>query len=205
MSRHYVLDFDGTLFDTDVLWRWLVDRFTREGLDAEVVRDVGEQLFSLEYTVERHARDLGLMEGVFRPIVEEFDEVTRSTSPSLVYQDVFPFLEAMPVETKSVLTFGHPKFQREKIAAAKVDQHVGEIRIAGPDYRKVKHLEELLAVLTIPITFIDDNPHELVAVHEAGLPVELIRMRRDGARHSVVDHELDNQAWRVVRSFEELV
>lgn len=204
MSRHYVLDFDGTLFDTDVLWRWLVDRFTREGLDAEVVRDVGEQLFSLEYTVERHARDLGLMEGVFRPIVEEFDEVTRSTSPSLVYQDVFPFLEAMPVETKSVLTFGHPKFQREKITAAKVDQHVGEIRIAGPDYRKVKHLEELLAVQTIPITFIDDNPHELVAVHEAGLPVELIRMRRDGARHSKIDHSLDDKAWRVIRSFDEL-
>jgi FMN phosphatase YigB (HAD superfamily) len=204
MSRHYVLDFDGTLFDTDVLWEWVVARFVKEGFESRNVREVGQQLFFEEYTVGRHATALELSEDRIGIISNEFDQVTQTTSPSLVYQDVFPFLEALPIDSKSILTFGHPAFQCEKIQASKIDQHVGEIRIASPVYRKTKHLEELLSKQLLPIVFVDDNPHELAAVHEAGLPVELIRMRREGARNSVIDHELDDQAWRVIRSLDEL-
>lgn len=204
MSRHYVLDFDGTLFDTDVLWEWVVTRFVKEGFEETGVRSAGLQLFLEEYTVGRHAVVLGLSEEQANAVSDEFDQMTLITSPSLVYQDVFPFLESVPRKKKSILTFGHPGFQREKIQAAKIDQHVGEIRIASPEYRKVKHLEELLLKQLLPVVFIDDNPHELASVHEAGLPVELVRMRRPGARNSVVDHELDDQAWRVIRSLSEL-
>ena len=204
MSRHFVLDFDGTLFDTDVLWKWVVDRLVREGIKEDRVREVGQELFSVEYTLERHAKELGLEEVVVRPMVEEFGQVTLATSPSLVYQDVFPFLETIPLQTKSILTFGHPDFQKEKIRAAKVEPHVSEVRVAGPEYRKTKHLEEMLESTDVPLLFVDDNPYELAAVHEAGLPVELIRMRREGARHSALDHELDDQAWRVTRSLDEL-
>lgn len=204
MSSHYVLDFDGTLFQTDVLWHWLMDRFTQEGLDSERVRSVGEKLFSLGYTAELHARELELQEETVRSIVREFDKVTMSTSPSLVYQDVIPFLETMPTEVKSILTFGEAEFQKGKIRAANLDRCVGEIRIAGPEYRKLKHINELLTAKNTTLIFVDDNPLELLSIYKAGLPVELVRMRRENARHTRDDHELDHRAWRVIRSFEEL-
>jgi len=201
MTRHYVLDFDGTLFDTEMFWKWIVERFTREGLEREVVRDLGEQLFPLKYTVEKHARGLGLVEETVRSIVEEFDEVTRSTSPSLVYPDVLSFLNGRP---STILTHGEEAFQKFKIASAGLDGRIGGVRIAGPEYRKVKHLEEMLAMSETPHLFVDDNPKELLRVHEAGLPVELVRMRREGQRHAKDDHELDDQVWRVIRSLNEL-
>ena len=55
-----------------------------------------------------------------------------------------------------------------------------------------------------PHLFVDDNPSELLRVHESGLPVELVRMRREGQRHAKDDHELDDQVWRVIRSLNEL-
>ncbi|NQV90768.1 HAD family hydrolase [Candidatus Uhrbacteria bacterium] len=204
MSKHFVLDFDGTLFNTDVLWQWIINRFSQEGLEWDSIINEGEKLFAQAYTVERHARKMGLDDVLSQKISNEFDLVTDQESSALVYPDVIPFLEDFPIENKSILTFGEEVFQKAKIKAAKIDSRIGSIRIAGPEYQKTKHLKELLEIVEHPILFIDDNPRELLAAHEAGLPIELVRMRRPGARHALNDHEMDSEVWRVISSLAEL-
>lgn len=204
MSKCYALDFDGTLFDIEVVWQGIVDRFVQEGLVVESVIEKGESLFSEGYSIRKHAQRVGLNNDSVEKITQELEQTLSEKGTTLVYPDVVPFLLSIPLELKSILTFGEEVFQKTKIRAANLESHIGNIRIAGPEYHKTAHLKEMLEVVEHPLVFIDDNPRELLAVHNAGIPVDLVRIRRKGARHAQSDHELDNEAWRVIQSFDEL-
>ena len=201
MSRHYVLDFDGTLFDTEVMWQRWVDQLVTAGVAFEHAAQTAEELFHNGFTLQGHALAVGLEGEAQQQLIEAFEGWIREHGPQLLYPDVFSFLQDRP---STVLTHGEEAFQKFKITSAGLDSRIGGILIAGPEYRKVKHLEEMLAMREVPHFFFDDNPKELIRVHEAGLPVELVRMRREGQRHAKDDHELDDQVWRVIRSLNEL-
>ncbi|MBI4257084.1 hypothetical protein HY626_03450 [Candidatus Uhrbacteria bacterium] len=204
MSRHYVLDFDGTLFDTDTYYMWIVGQFVDRGVDAQCVRVAAEELFLEGYTVERHARQLRLAEHVVQNIVEQNRLYIQQQHPPLVFSDVTAFFLRFKEAEKSILTFGDNVFQRERVLASGLNTYISEVRVASPEESKASHLITLVESSFFPIVFIEDDPHQLVAVHEANLPVELIRMRREGQAKAKHDHPLDHQAWRVIRSFDEL-
>lgn len=201
MSRHYVLDFDGTLYDTEVLWRRWAEVLVALGVDYGRADETAIELFHRGFTLSDHASLLGIEGEKQERLVKAFEDWVQEVGAGIVYQDVSTFLQG---KHSTILTHGEEAFQRLKIFASGLGQHVKDIRIAGPDYRKAKHLAQMLESTDTPLLFVDDNPSELAAVHEAGLPVELVRMRREGARHSILDHELDDQAWRVIRSLDEL-
>lgn len=201
MSRHFVLDFDGTLYDTEVLWRRWADDLAALGIDERRADETANELFHRGFTLVGHASMVGIEGKKQERLVKAFEDWVQEVGAGVVYQDAPAFLQGRP---STILTHGEEAFQRLKISASGLGQYVKDIRIAEPDYRKAKHLTQMLESTDTPLLFVDDNPSELAAVHEAGLPVELVRMRREGARHSGLDHELDDVAWRVIRSLDEI-
>ena len=202
MSRQFVLDFDGTLIDTDVYWAWVIDRFVEHGLDAQRVREVGERLFPKAYSVIQHARDLGLTEVQAQELAMQNRKYVEENHASLVFPDVVPFLFRVEGR-KRILTFGHKEHQTQRVYASGLVPPITDIHIATVDDSKAAQLARIIDG-SFPMIFIDDDVHQLAMVHEAGLPIELVRMRRPGARNSIIEHDLDHKAWRVIESFEEL-
>ncbi len=69
---------------------------------------------------------------------------------------------------------------------------------------KKDHLREFVENGSDCIMYIDDNPLELEMIHEAGLPITLVRMLRDGEARAEQEHALDDDVWMCVSSLEEV-
>ncbi len=204
MSRHFVLDFDGTLIDTDVYWQWIIQQFLELGHDEQKIREVGEKLFPLRYTVFHHASNMGMDDHAAKALAQRARAHVLDHHASLIFPDVEGFFDRNTDAEKSVLTFGDESHQTERVVASGLESYLKAIQIASPEVSKAALLAEMLKYTTLPVMFVDDDVEQLGMVHEQGLPIELIRMRRPGQRKSVVDHELDHKAWRVIESFDEL-
>jgi FMN phosphatase YigB (HAD superfamily) len=204
MKKHFVLDFDFTLFDTGRHWNDWLTRLEGVGISRERALSSGESLFGEGYTLIGHGERLGLSKEVLDNLITDFDEFTQSEGEKLVYKDVFPFLSRNDSLCEvSILTFGAPSYQHYKINASGLLKHVPKVRLADLNNMKAKQLGEM-DLENKEIVFVDDNPIELVRVHESGLPVELVRMKRHGARHAKDEHPLEGKAWRTIESFDEL-
>lgn len=199
---HYVYDFDHTLFETMSLWtRWL-SVLKQEGVENSDATLAGESLFPHDFSLEAHLEKLGLK----KTVLKKFNAVHDKLCPQLVFEDVVPFLEMCREEgvRQSILTRGNSEYQHRKIHESGLVDHVDDIFIASSEKGKADFLRELIENGSEPITYIDDSPRELTAVHKAGLPLNLVRMIREGARHAETEHPEDDNLWRVISGLEEM-
>jgi len=205
---HYVYDFDSTLYATMRLWERWVDIIRRYGYatpDLTTVEKGINESLNLPFTPRRHGEFIGMASPHLDDAVREQDADVRLLGSSLVFDDVVPFLRNRHgAHRQSLLTFGDREYQIEKIDASGIRGLVGDIHIAGLDRGKAEILRELVERGSEPITFIDDHTRHLQFVHDAGLPVEIVRMRRPGEPHTPDEHPLDGIGWRVVSSLDEL-
>lgn len=203
---HYVYDFDHTLFATHVLWECWLDELVKHSFDREEAAQAGQVLFSQGFTLEKHASSLGMSDSAVKKMMKSFGQVHDRLCAKLVFEDVLPFLESQNEKgiRQSVLTFGDSDYQHRKLHISGLVEHLDDVRVANPDKRKVAHLRELIEAGSEPITYFDDNPEKLLAIYEAGLPITLIRMLRDGGKHSGTEHIHDDEHWQCIRGLEEL-
>lgn len=200
-----VYDFDATLFSTADLWNAWVDTLAQYESDRDLIEDVGEELFEVGFTLEEHAVELGLEKDICDELVKKFHAHTDEEGESLVFNDVVPFLEEQQKHHEQIiLTYGNEEYQYRKIQASGLHAYVDEIKIAGPDDMKHVQLQDMFEQSAETIIFIDDSPRQLSKVQETGLPIQLIRMLREGERHTDESHPCDDQMWDCVSSLEEL-
>lgn len=201
---HFVYDFDATLFKTASLWEAWKKVLLDFGAKEDEINEAGEELFGIGFSLEKHGESLGLEGKDFKKAIASFQKMTRDEGPTLVFEDVISFFEDNSEHRHSILTFGDHDYQHSKILACEIMEYLEDVRIAGPDQRKVEHLREMIETGSDQIVFIDDNPNELLSAHDAGLPITLIRMMRDGEKHAEEEHEFDEDKWMCVASLEEV-
>jgi len=202
MKKHYVFDFDGTLFDVQSLWeRWL-DQLEVCQIDREDARDRGSQLFETGFTPREHAEQMGIEGAELDELIGRFEEYTQAEALTMLYDDVVPFLQEQDADL-TVLTFGDHEYQHFKLEAAGLDEHIQDIRIARPERRKHVQLKELCAATDAEVIFIDDNPRELSAALGEDLPITLVRMMRAGSKHGDT-HPNDGEHWQTITSLTEI-
>lgn len=203
--RHYVYDFDSTLYATQRMWDVWSGMLATAGFDRAAVFESYQRIVPSGYSPRKHAASLGVDDTLARDLVGRFNVILSDESPSLLFGDVAPFLEARRhTATHSILTQGDEEHQWEKMRASGVDRLLPNVVITKPDGLKVEHLADMLDKDSMPITFIDDNPHHLLPAYQNGLPITLIRMKRPGETLAAAPHELDDVAWRVISSLDEL-
>src|SRR3989338_6523507 len=202
---HLILDFDFTIYRVGVLYEKWKRLFAGMEMDWQAFDQHAHDLFWEGFTAEKHARRLGIPERQIAKLVREHLKDIETESPSLLYEDVVPFFEKHEgAHRRTILTHGDPEYQDLRIQASGVGALVDDIRIATPTMRKRDHLRELVEANGEPLLFVDDNPNELVHIHEAGLPITLVRMNRGEGHYAEVKHEGDQNKWSCVSNLEEL-
>lgn len=206
---HYVYDFDSTLYATIRLWnRWvgIIERHGYSTPDLTTVEKTLNETFRVPFTPRRHAEKVVGMEPAHaeRAVDEQARDVA-ALGAALVYSDARAFLERNHgAHRQSLLTFGDRDYQMGKIGASGIGGLVGDVQIAGFERGKAEFLRDLVEAGSEPIVFIDDHPKHLQSAYDAGLPVQLVRMRRPDEPHTPDAHPLDDVAWRVIASLDEL-
>lgn len=199
---HLVYDFDRTLYNTEVLWQeWLRLLSVAYGVDSLLARTQATKLFEQGFTLEKHLAELGIEVPKEGGIVQQLSDFTRRQGSALVFHDVIDFLKTHVNHEQRILTHGDDEYQLSKIVDSGIFPYMKEIWYAHTEVPKHTFLSRLVCNGE-PIFFIDDTPSHLEAVVEAGLPVNLVRMCRQGeTQHG--DHPLDNKAWTCVYSLQE--
>ena len=174
---HFVFDFDHTIYNTAELWdRWL-DELEAIDIDRIDAIEKGESIFGVGFTLREHAERLGLTGDESEELISSFKEYAAVESPELIFKDAVPFVELNSKKHEfSILSFGDPDWQKEKMSACGISDHISDIRIARPERHKTAHLRELVQETDEQVVFVDDNPKELVSIHESEMPITLYRM-----------------------------
>jgi FMN phosphatase YigB (HAD superfamily) len=202
---HIVFDFDDTLFNTAQLWQDWLDELEGCGVDRADAVETGERLFGVGFSLYEHGEQMGLQGDELDQLVSDFEEHTRQQSDQLLYKDVERCIKKWGEEhTFSILTFGHAEYQHSKIEAAGLNELIDDIRIAMPERTKATQIAEMLQEIDKPIVFVDNSPRELQSVMDLGLAVSLVRMRRNGGRHSDEYCKEDGDGWQSVTSLTEV-
>ncbi|MFH1404846.1 MAG: HAD hydrolase-like protein [Patescibacteria group bacterium] len=202
---HYIFDFDSTLFANSRLWESWVSMLENEGLEKQFIIDEGVKLIQLGFSPQKHADAVGLENKISKKLVSKFSAWIEKEGPELIYTDVPAFFERKNGDHKySILTFGDPEFQDQKIQACQLYDLVDDVYVATPEKQKKDHLADLVSGGADQVLFVDDNPNELEAVHGSGVPVTLVRILRDGEYHAQEKHKGDGDLWQCIESLEEL-
>lgn len=202
-NMHIVYDFDGTLFATGKLWDAWSTALQKFDVSEKTIHDAALPLFDSGFTTRAHAEALGISGKKLEKLVDSFARTTRENGTKLVFPEVLEIMEEFEGR-QSILTYGDEAFQTEKVTISGIADFVDDVFVASPDKMKPAFLREMIEAGSEPITFIDDKPEELMRVHDAGLPVRLLRMIRDGERHAE-PHACDDDIWECITSLEELL
>lgn len=198
----FIYDFDSTLYATGRLWEIWAEELATLGLSMEEIDRTGDELSKTGFSCPGHASMLGIEGEARDEVLRAYCDRWGKENPHMVYPDVVPFVTRNP-HTQMILTFGEPGHQEEKIGMSGLRRYIPDVRLASLQNPKHKQIQEIIETGNEPIIFIDDDPKELTAVHEASLPVKLFRMVR--SKELITDpHPSDDLHWRVVRSLDEL-
>lgn len=198
----YFFDFDSTLYATSRLWEQWHGLLQACGRDSERIQTTADELVPTGFSLESHARILGLDEAGIAHICESAREFMRRHGPALVFPDVTKFFNNRSAGSNAILTYGNSGYQYEKIATAGLHEYFERIHVCLGERAKARLLKELLAGKERAV-LIDDNPMALAEIHEDGLPVRLVRIIRDGERYAA-PHERDGRLWPTIRTLDEL-
>lgn len=195
-------DFDSTLYATSRLWDHWCGLLQEHFETNEKFQEAADALRPVGFTLEGHARGLGLDETAVARVCGESRTFMKRHGPSLVFPDVADFLNNHADCRHAILTYGEEGYQREKISTAGLGGHFDEIHVCAGDRAKARRLKDLLADGETAV-LVDDHPQALLDVHETGLPVRLVRIIREGERFAV-PHGQDSILWPTIKSLDEL-
>ena len=206
ISMVFVYDFDATLYRTGEMWKFWISLLQEQGYPKERAEEKGPLVFWEGFTPERHLLEID--PGCSREIVQNLGKAYRdhiqSQKDQLLFPEVVGFLSSISKEQQIIMTHGDPEFQKYKVETSGATKFVREVQISRPEKRKVDLLAELVEKTDEEVVFIENNPRELREVLEASLPITLIRMSREGERHSDEICLEDGKKWKVVTSLEQI-
>lgn len=201
---HLVCDFDDTLTNTTKYWNFWLDKLEEVGVKRERAIETGSRLFIERFSLKKHMDSLQIPEQTAAQLLREMEKHVNEFGKTYIFSDVHPFLlEHHGKHSFSLLTYGDETNQRWRVLESGIAPYFEPVRIAGPEKHKVEFLKEILEITQEQIIFVDDSPNELNPVVDAGIPVQLYRIVRPGAKHDY-SHERDNVAWKRIGSIDEI-
>ncbi|MBI2551438.1 hypothetical protein HYV73_03805 [Candidatus Uhrbacteria bacterium] len=206
LDAHILYDLDGTLFALPkYLHLWCDAVQASFGIPSAQAWDTSEVVKDDGYTFAKHLGALGVPENrQSAKLIHDFHALIAAKKDDWLFDDTMPHLEAGLGRKRSILTFGDAEFQQAKIDGVGIHSFFDDIRIASQEMTKSMHIKELVEQGETDLILLEDSPNQLQAVYEAGLPVKLIRIRREGQERHTESHPLDNEAWPVISTLHEL-
>lgn len=165
----YFLDFDHTLFNTDVFFHIHVrTAFLQFGISRDLWEKSYEAVLLSGYTLEKHMAEMSQLAGERFPLVgmqrvlrEQFSDLRR-----YLYPDVVPFLNRVRDHASlNLLSFGNPDWQAYKVRGCGLEPYFSEMFFTDKEQQKwevtAAHAEKYKS-----LTVVDNNPSELDAIKD---------------------------------------
>ena len=165
------LDFDHTLFNTDVFFHVeLRNSFWGLGIDIDLWEQSYEAVWKRGYTLEKHLEEIHLQSGMQLPR-EEMQRILNDSFSDLrryVFPDVVPFLEDAKKRGVRLylLSFGNPEWQSYKVLGSRLDAYFDEIYFIPKEGGKAGLIQGHTHGIS-QIVLIDNDPAELDLLKDA--------------------------------------
>lgn len=192
--KNIYLDFDRTIYNTDLLYDDMNKIILKYGIKQNVFNDVKNKIFEepvlfdyfkvVEYICKHNNISL--------KVLEELEGIVNN-GDKYVYDDVKKFINSANEQKYKVniLTYGDRRFQLKKLSNLQICDNINNIYIAS-DYKYDLDLNYENAI------FIDDNPRDLEGLYNRKAK-KVIRISRDNTKYAKI--ELNNKN---IESYERL-
>lgn len=210
------IDFDDVLFDAKKFRKDLKKIFLKNG----VKRDQFEDTY---YTFEKKGWETGRYyypKDQIRRLKKDFKVNTQKLEKEIfrllldlrkyLFFDAGWFLRKFSKKDLFLITYGHKKFQKDKIVGSMIGKYFKKIIIS-----KENKLLEIVRVMRVwglkkeGVIFIDDKPEHLKKIEKKAKSIKTIHMRRpqgryskDKCRHSDCEAKNLKQAYKIINSMQ---
>lgn len=166
----YFLDFDHTLFNTDVFFHINVrTAFLQFGISRDLWEKSYEAVLLSGYTLEKHVAEMSRLAGerfplggMRRVLQEQFSDLRR-----YLYPDVMPSFERLasgPADL-CLLSFGNHDWQWYKVQACRLDSYFSGMFFTNAEREKWQTVSAYAKNFD-QIVVVDNNPPELDAIKD---------------------------------------
>lgn len=170
------IDFDGTLFDTDRLFKDFIRVCNSYGVTDDMFYEAQQyflnknKLFNIEPVIKYLVEEYNIIDSIYSDIDLLFND-------SYLFEDVLDSLKELLAQGHELymLTYGNFEFQKRKIKGSKIADYFKDIIIT--EFNKSK-----LGLDRANIMIIDNNPKEICELYNSGYNV--VRIRRETDKYS---------------------
>ncbi|MFA5747061.1 MAG: HAD hydrolase-like protein [Candidatus Paceibacterota bacterium] len=202
-----VLDFDHTLYSTKSLYEAIKAAFAGLGVSDELFQQTFQDSKGKgrDYKPARQMKLIEKQTGIKGSKMQKAFAGTLKVSPKFLYPDTIDFLKNhQKIDTLFMLSYGEEKFQKMKVASAKISKYFRKVKITR-DIGKSKPFKALLSKKE-KVLFLEDNPQALMDVKKVYPQVIAVRIRRgEGKYAETPDNEYIDFQIKNLQELEEII
>lgn len=176
------IDFDRTLFDTDMFLKDLHNLLKNNNVDMEVFNKYQDELKENGFNPFDILKKMENASPFNNDVYKQLDELIENSN-TYVYSDVDGFLEMLKEKKYHIilLTKGNEDYQLAKIKNTDVIKYFDDIIITLKNKGKldINYQNDI---------FIDDNPYEIESILKRN-PKRMIRIKRANAKYNDINVE----------------
>lgn len=177
------IDFDGTLYNTDKLYKNFINIFKKYNIEEKEIKDLMKQVpYKTTKSFDVLADIIIKKYNLNSDIHNKLNKIYHN---NYLYNDVILFLEKYYKKYNLVLlTLGNISYQQKKINNSKINKYFKDIIITDKDKSK-------LNINYSKGIFIDNNPKELKNFYNSNA-TNLIRIKRKNDKYSKLTLNIKN-------------
>ncbi len=192
-----ILDFDHTIFNTELFKRYLKTIFMRYNVSSERYEQTYNYIKKKLKRPYDPALHLRLLEGEITDIQSLMTEVNGlvSNSKTYLYDDVISFLESIKDESELFLvSLGTKRFQEAKINSCQINGFFSKIIVTEGDGSFMKDVlkDVINEHRDKKIAIIEDVPDNIDYIKRGFPYIVAIKIERPGGKYSEEKAELNN-------------
>ena len=176
------VDFDGTLFNSDLLLSDYIDLLKKYNISSDTVWDVINTIFKEEkFNLFRLTNYINKHYDITGNLSYDLNELFKK---NYVYDDVFDSLDILSKSFNLILlTYGDYEYQSYKIKVSNLSKYFTNVIIT-------KDRKSSLDINYEKSIFIDNNPNEILGYYNSNC-TKLIRLRRNDDKYSKINDYVD--------------
>ena len=177
------IDFDGTLYNTDKLYKNFINIFKKYNIEEKEIKDLMKQVpYKTTKSFDVLADIIIKKYNLNSDIHDKLNKIYHNND---LYNDVILFLEKYYKKYNLVLlTLGNISYQQKKINNSKINKYFKDIIITDKDKSKL-NIDYSKGI------FIDNNPKELKNFYNSNA-TNLIRIKRKNDKYSKLTLNIKN-------------
>lgn len=181
------IDFDGTIYNSQKLVHKFITILKKYNIDENfinehIIKENNNSIYNQNKNLDILTNEIIKQNNLDKSILKEINDIY---SKDLIFEDSISFLEKYYQKYDLILlTLGEQSYQLKKINSCNINKYFKDIIITNQNKSKL-NIDYHNGI------FIDNNPLELEKFKKANAN-NLIRIKRESDKYSLIDLHLDN-------------